>query len=829
MRLYAGPSREFIEDSAHNRIAEDLKAAFRRHFRYDPPGSEYRSWRDSLRALSQVFAEARLYDHGVVLEYQLPLTSKRLDCLITGRDGERRESAVIVELKQWERCELTEGEDLVRTYVGGAQRDVLHPCAQANQYRRYLADMHEAFHGQDAIRLSACAYLHNYIPGRDDAVLSAQFNPIRAIAPLYTANAVPALTDFLSNRLQLGQGLPVLERIERSRFRPSKRLLDHVSNVINNEPRFVLLDEQQVVFQRVLARVTAGLDRDHKHVFLIRGGPGTGKSVLAINLMSELSARGFNAQYATGSRAFTRTLQRIVGRRAGQQFKYFNNYGSAEPGVVDLLICDESHRIRASSNHQYTRTENRSTKPQIQELIDASKVSVFFIDDRQVVRPGEVGSTQLIRQTAAANGCALEEHRLEAQFRCQGSEAFVNWVDNTLDIQATATPIWDQSQESFELRIVESPQALDELIRTRCAEGATARLTAGFCWPWSKAPNDDGSLSQDVVIGEFKRAWNAHPDIKGLGNAIPPADLWAYEPGGIDQLGCIYTAQGFEFDYVGVIWGEDLVYDLDGATWRGRREKSCDTVVRRDGQKFSELVKNTYRTLLTRGLKGCYIYFLDKNTERFVRSRTEALGTMPRGQLTAIARTPASSTTGNQTGAVTAESDSERKVLPFRRLRPSEIQQYVNSVPLVDLKFAAGAFSEAQTIDPDEVEWIELPDIFRPRPGLFVAQVIGESMNRRIHNGAWCLFRLNPAGTRQGKVVVAQHRSIHDPDLGGSYTVKIYQSRKKASDEGEWEHERITLIPDSTDPKYQPIELDSASASQVRVIAELIAILPTDG
>jgi hypothetical protein len=208
----------------------------------------------------------------------LPLTSKRLDGLITGRDGERRESAVIVELKQWERSELTEGEDLVRTYVGGAQRDVLHPCAQANQYRRYLADMHEAFHGHDAIGLSACAYLHNYIPEQDDPILATQFSTIRAIAPLYTANAVPELTDFLSRRLQLGQGMPILERIERSRYRPSKRLLDHVSSVMKNEPRFVLLDKQQVVFQRVLTRVTAGLDRGHKHAFLIRGGPGTGKS-----------------------------------------------------------------------------------------------------------------------------------------------------------------------------------------------------------------------------------------------------------------------------------------------------------------------------------------------------------------------------------------------------------------------------------------------------------------------------------------------------------------------------------------------------------------------
>jgi DUF2075 family protein len=812
MRLYAGPSPEFVRDSSHNRIAEKLRVAFRGHFRYEPPDSEVRSWRDSLRALSQVFTEARLDDHGVILEYQLPLTSKRLDCLVTGHDDNRSDSAVIVELKQWDASELTDGEDLVRTFVGQRHRDVLHPCAQANQYRRYLADMHEAFHGEDAVGLSACAYLHNYHPDANDPILSPRFDLIRGIAPLYTADAVPSLVQFLGERLAHGDGLPVMDRIERSRFRPSKRLLDHVSGVIQQEPRFILLDEQQVVFIRVLAQVRAGLDHHRKHVFLIHGGPGTGKSVLAINLMSEISARGLNAQYATGSRAFTRTLQRIVGRRAAQQFKYFNNYGEADPGVVDVLICDESHRIRASSNHRFTPARRRSSRPQIQELIDASKVSVFFIDDRQVVRPGEVGSSQLVRDIADKNGCVLEEHRLEAQFRCQGSDAFVNWVENTLGIQETATPIWDQRQELFELRIVESPEALEAMIRARSEEGATARMVAGFCWPWTKEPRANGSLVEDVVIGGFKRAWNAHPEAQGTTAAgIPKADLWAYEPGGIDQVGCIYTAQGFEFDYVGVIWGEDLRYDPDAGKWLGNSAKSHDSIVKRAGHQFVELVKNTYRTLLTRGLKGCYVCFVDKNTERFVRSRTEALDAAPL----------AAPTPNTKPEPVVLS----REMLPFRRLPPSEQRRYENCVPLVDLKFAAGTFTPTQTIDPDETDWVELPALFRPQPGLFVAQVLGESMNRRIPNGAWCLFRLNPTGTRQGKVVVAQHLSIHDPDLGGSYTVKVYRSDKKTADEGGWTHERVILSPDSDNSSFAPLEFHASSAGELTIVAELVTVL----
>jgi DUF2075 family protein len=148
-------------------------------------------------------------------------------------------------------------------------------------------------------------------------------------------------------------------------------------------------------------------------------------------------------------------------------------------------------------------------------------------------------------------------------------------------------------------------------------------MTAGFCWEWSKKPKSDGTLHEDVVIGGFRRPWNARPEATRLAKGIPKATLWAHDPNGINQIGCIYTAQGFEFDYVGVIFGNDLVYDLDKQKWIGRPENSGDTVVRRSKDRFVDLVKNTYRVLLSRGLKGCYVYFMDKDTERFFKSRME--------------------------------------------------------------------------------------------------------------------------------------------------------------------------------------------------------------
>jgi hypothetical protein len=812
MRLYAGTSQEFVRDNTHNRIADRLKDAFQSHFHYSPPPSEVNSWRNSLSKLSLVMNEAKLDDHGVMLEYQLPLTSKRLDCLITGHTPDKQGSAVIIELKQWSKCEFVEADDLmVETYVGGGDRYVLHPSAQANQYRRYLADLHEAFHGANALDLAACAYLHNYQAGDDDPLLHPKFNDVRGKVPLFAMDAVPQLIEFLGGRLSGGRGMEILERVEKSRMRPSKRLMDHVKHVINHEPRFILLDEQQVVFQHVLASVQKGLERPKKQVFLVHGGPGTGKSVLAINLMSELSGQGRNAQYATGSKAFTQTLRKIVGSRAAQQLRYFNNYGQAEPNGVDVLICDEAHRIRGHSHSQWTPAAERTNKPQIQELIEASRVSVFFIDDRQVVRPGEVGSSDLIRDHAAKNGCELHEHKLEAQFRCAGSDAFVQWVDHTLGIQETATPLWYQREETFEVKIFSTPEEVETAIRAKVAEGNSARMMAGFCWPWSQQVQPDGSLVEDVVIGSYRRPWNARPELKKLKKGIPPAELWAFDPAGLEQVGCVYTAQGFEFDYAGVIWGSDLVYDPDKGAWVGQKEHSKDTVVSRSKDQFMDLVKNTYRVLLTRGLKGCYLCFTDKATERLVRSRTEGLG-----EATTLVPPPKLEPN--------SDSDTEQG-FPFREVPPSELKPYENALPLVKLKFAAGAFSGTQSLDHDEVTWVEPPDFVKPAPGLFIAQVIGESMNRRIPNGSWCLFKMSPGGTRYGKVVLAQHRSIEDPELEGSYTVKVYSSEKeRAGEDGGWRHSRITLSPDSRDSSFRPMEFEGEESGVV-VIAEFRTVI----
>ena len=619
MQLYAGTSKQFIEDAFRGSIAGKLENEFVRAFRHRPSKSEVQSWQNSLRSMSWVIERAGLHDHGIVLEHQLPMTSKRLDCMVLGR-SQNRDEAVIVELKQWSKTGRSEANACVTTFVGGRERDVLHPSVQVGQYAQYMADYREVF-TDGHVGLAACSYLHNLHFDADDELFDAKHRDALARYPLFTSDRAHDLVEYLAGRLAAGPGDGLLERVLESSLRPSRKLLLHTAEMVQAQTSFVLLDEQKVVLERVLAEARKAFHRPKKSVVIVHGGPGTGKSVVALHLMGQLAAEGFNAQHATGSKSFTGNVRTLVGRRASHQFKFFNNYVKAESNAVDVLVLDEAHRIRKTSANRFTRKDQRSDPPQVEEIVSAAKVSVFFIDDQQVVRPDEVGSTTLIRDAASRWDADLVEFELEAQFRCGGSKAFVDWVDNTLHVARTAQVLWE-GDAAFDFGVVNDVRDLEAWVRSKNAGGDTARLVAGFCWPWSD-PSSDGTLVSDVTIGDWSMPWNAKPDAGKLAKGIPKSVVWATDPGGIDQVGCVYTAQGFEFDYVGVIFGRDLTWNASEGQWQADKAASFDTVVKRSKDQFVDLVKNTYRVLLTRGMKGCRVFFEDPSTRDFVRSRIE--------------------------------------------------------------------------------------------------------------------------------------------------------------------------------------------------------------
>ncbi|GAA4461905.1 DUF2075 domain-containing protein [Nibrella saemangeumensis] len=624
MRLYQGTSRDFLQDNARNQITTKLKKAFFENFRQEPQPAEVLSWYNSLQAISKIVDRAQLYDHGVLLEYQLPLTAKRLDCLICGKDEQDQDNAVIIELKQWQTTTTAAGANEVITWLGGEQREVLHPAAQVGQYRNYLADVHSAFtNTATPIKLHACAYLHNYEYHPQDPLLDNKFDDLNHTFPVFTKAEEHTLEAFLIEKLKKGDGLPILEKIAAGSYSPSKKLFVEVGGILRQKSPYTLLDEQLIVYDKIRSLVQQAATRDRKAAIIVKGGPGTGKSVIALHLLSELLRAGKKAHYATGSKAFTETLWSIFGNKSKTVFKYFNNYGDLDQDALDIIICDEAHRIRATSNSFRTPKDKKSNRPQLYELLKAARVSVYFIDDNQIVRPGEIGSIEYVREYAQSKNVEVFEYELESQFRCNGSNGFVNWVDNTLEIRRTANIIWKTSDlETFDFQIFATPEELDARIRFKVIEGFSARMTAGFCWPWSK-PDDQGRLTADIQIGEYKRPWNAHHSANFLADNVPKASLWAYETNGINQVGCVYTAQGFEFDYVGVIFGKDLKYSFEQQSWIGQPHFSQDKTVKRDREHFLSFVRNTYKVLLTRGMKGCYVYFEDKETEQYFRSRTE--------------------------------------------------------------------------------------------------------------------------------------------------------------------------------------------------------------
>jgi len=619
VQLYAGPSEDFLADSVQKQIAERLGDAFYNYYRFRASVSEFNSWKNSLMAFAAQLRYSDVRDHGVVLEMQLPQSSARLDAFVFGQSPTGTKGAVLVELKQWSEAQPSDWDRCVETFVGGAERRMLHPCVQAQSYSQYLEDMHTAFHpGPDAVSISPCAWLHNMHPGLAGALTDSKFAALLVDVPLFLNNDADALTGFFSDRVGAGKGVEIMERALRGTHAPSRKLLEQTAAMVKGEPRYRLIDDQIMAYDAVLAAVRrAQKGKSAKSVIVVKGGPGTGKSVIALNLLGILSKMNVNVQHATGSKAFTQNLWKILGSRSKAQIRYFNSYGQTETDGIDVLLADEAHRIRPSSNTRFTKAAARSDRSQVDELLDAARVSVFFIDDHQTVRPDEIGSTGLIHEAATRRQARYESIDLRTQFRCAGSDEYVDWVDQLLEIRKTGVRTIDP--RAYGVSLVAGPEELATWIASRTADGFSARMMAGFCWPWSM-PDEKGILVDDVRIGDFARPWNAKPDAKRLAAGVPPAMYWATDPAGVGQIGCVYTAQGFEFDYAGVIMGPDLV--IRDGMWLGQPSASRDTAVKSKGAaRFTDVVKNVYRVLMTRGMKGSALCILDDETREYVRQR----------------------------------------------------------------------------------------------------------------------------------------------------------------------------------------------------------------
>ncbi len=614
MIVYSADKRQFLSDIDEREIDDVIHRRFKAITGRGVATNELRSWRESLARMASVLRDDGIaQDVGVAIEFHIPQSSKRIDVTLTGHDDRDTKNAVIVELKQWETATATSKDAVVSTFVGGGNRETVHPSYQAWSYATLLEGFNEAVY-RGGISLRPCAYLHNYV--RDGQIDSPFYRSYLERAPLFLKGEEEKarLREFIRQHVKNGDRSGILREIENGKIRPSKALADSLAALMKGNPEFVLIDEQKTVYEAAVAAARAASSANPK-VVLVEGGPGTGKSVLAVNLLVKLISEGLVCKYVSRNAAPRAVFQaKLTGSLTKSKYEsLFSGSGSFRDIPVDsydVLIVDEAHRLNEKSGFYGNEGEN-----QIKEIIASAKCCVFFLDEDQRVTLKDIGSATAIREFASSRGASVEQHVLASQFRCSGSDGYLAWLDHTLDIRETANTTLNTSEYDF--RVYDSPSELHREIEERNS-GNKARVVAGYCWPWLSKKNPSAF---DISIGaDYRRRWNLDKD----------GSLWIIAEDSINEVGCIHTCQGLELDYVGVIIGPDLIV-RDGRvatvpTARASQDKSLHGLKSfakvdpdRAASEADLIIKNTYRTLMTRGMKGCFVYCTDEETRDYFR------------------------------------------------------------------------------------------------------------------------------------------------------------------------------------------------------------------
>lgn len=628
MIIYSGTLTDFEFDVDEGTIAEKLDEAVYDKMGRSTPPSEFSSWLNSLRDICAVLEKSNVpKDAGIAVEYNIPYTGKRVDMIVTGTNEEGIGSAVVIELKQWSVVEsVVERDGIVRTILGGSMRETTHPSFQVWSYVQVISDYSVCVQDGD-VRLHPCAYLHNYDILSSDPLTDPAYNFYLTEAPLFGIKDKKNLREFIEKYIRHGDSKNVIEMIDGGKLRPSKSLQDCIVSLINGNREFVMIDSQKVVYEEILDNARKSRLDSKKRVMIIEGGPGTGKSVLAINLLSELTNNEDLACYVTKNSAprnvyfrklseGKKNLSRSV-TSVKNMFKNSDSFYKSKNNDFNVLLIDESHRLTEKSGFFKNKGEN-----QIKEIIEASRLSVFFIDESQRVTVNDIGTIDNIEEIARSKGIIPIRRELDSQFRCDGSDGYIAWIDNVLGIRETAN---FDSVDDFEynIELFDNPNELKRSIEEMNIISNKSRIVAGYCWNWDKDTRGS-SDHHDIKIPEFNfgMSWN-----------LDSSEPWAMDKASVDEIGCIHTCQGLEFDYVGVIIGDDLVYRdgkiLTDRTKKARTDQSLNGLKTKypdpeDQEKVADrIIRNTYRTLMTRGMKGCYLYCTDKPLQEYMRKRID--------------------------------------------------------------------------------------------------------------------------------------------------------------------------------------------------------------
>lgn len=609
MIVYQSTRAGFLRDSEENAIEEIVAQAFLQKTKRYAPTPEFRAWRHSLMQMVDVLSDDDLPDDmGVGIEFGIPYSNKRIDFILSGHAADSDPRAIIVELKQWSESRATDKDGIILAQRGGpAESEGIHPSYQAWSYAALLEGFNAAVH-EGGIQLKPCAYLHNHV--HNGGVMDPRYAAHLDKAPVFLRgpSEKQKLRTFIKQHVKRGDNAELLYRIENGRVRPSKMLADSVAGMLKGNKEFVLIDDQKLVYENCLARAAQASDT-RKQVVIVKGGPGTGKSVVAINLLVELTKRGLTTKYVSKNAAPRAVYaQKLAGHIRKYEiaglFTGSSGFHTTEPNTFDVLVVDEAHRLNEKSGLYGNLGDN-----QVMELIRSARCTVFFVDDDQIVTLSDIGHTEELCRWAAYFDAEVSLLELSSQFRCAGSDSYIAWLDNLLGIRQTANTDFDRG--AFEFGIVDSPRDLHQLIREKNRANNKSRMVAGYCWDW-KSKKDPNAWDIEIPEHDYRAQWNLGSD----------GSLWAIADNSVEQVGCIHTSQGLEMDYVGVIIGPDLAWrdgrivtdpskrsKQDRSIWGYKSQAKSNPEVH---NRVDRIIRNTYKTLMSRGMKGCYVYVSDQ-------------------------------------------------------------------------------------------------------------------------------------------------------------------------------------------------------------------------
>lgn len=607
MIIYNKTLGEFNNDVTLNMIQSILLNTLRAKGLSGGSPSEINSWNNSLHFMKDVLNDPYFsMDCNVAIEYNIPQTSKRVDFMIMGNNG-KEDHVVIVELKQWGKVDKVDdfsGHSVMSDLK--SHEPVAHPSYQAYSYKCLILDYCDDEHVNDKT-VRPCAYLHNlnekYRPVIEDNLYSEWISE----APVFLQHDVLKMRNFIKQYINLkATDGSLLYKIEEGRLRPTKSLQDALDSMLCGNEEFHMIDEQVVAYDKIMKAIKDSQKDDKKHVIIITGGPGTGKSVLAINVLARcIIDMKLNASYITKNMAPRKCYANLLAK--GSAKKMINLQKAIQspwclPNIIenglDVGIYDEAHRMQKKPGGIKPYDGN----DMLEDAIKAAKVSIFFVDDDQRITIRDIYDVDsIIKYGEKQNAIVHKPYELVSQFRCDGSDGYISFLDNLLEIKQTANTKFEFNK--LNIKVFDDPVELRDELRELNKINNKARMVAGYCYDWNvKKKRGEWDI---VLPNGFKAKWNLEKD-----------DHWAVNPNSFEEVGCIHTCQGMEFDYVGVFIGKDLYYE-DGHVKTNRLAISKDDsssgirVKTTTDELADKIIRRTYKVLLTRGQKGCFIYCED--------------------------------------------------------------------------------------------------------------------------------------------------------------------------------------------------------------------------